>query len=259
MSTIDVSFDEGLIQVQLNRPDRLNAISPDLAEELVERVVPLGEHPDARVLVVSGAGRAFCAGADVAAATGNGDLSVADSIAAHARMQQALDSFAAMPVVKIAQVHGHCVGAGLVLASMCELRIAAADAKFSIPELAFGIPFSMGGLPRIVRLIGLTKTADLVLTGRRMEAQEGLQAGLVTEVVGDLGDLSDVVSRQAKMIARHPRFLIRETVARLAEAGRDLLDGSRSDLSSLVLATLDSESRAVMDGYADKVLKRSMT
>ena len=259
MSTITVDFTDGIIRAQLSRPDQLNAISPELAAELVEQVVPLGNHPDARALVISGAGRAFCAGADIGAATGQDDQSVVELVAGHARTQQALESVAAMPVAKIAQVHGHCVGAGFVLAAMCEIRIASADAKFSIPELDFGIPFSMGGLPLVARYLGLTRTADLVLTGRRMGAREAWAGGFVTEVVEDRAELPTVVDRYAKTMAARPRFLVRETVERLAEAGRELLDGSRSDLSSLVLATLDSESRTVMDEYADKILRRSVT
>lgn len=259
MSTLDIDFRDGVIDVTLNRPEHLNAISPELAAELVDRVVPLAQEPEARVAVFRGAGRAFCAGADVGAATGQGQVAIADQIAAHTRMQESLEAVAAMPVAKIAQVHGHCVGAGFVLAAMCEIRVASSDAQFSIPELAFGIPFSMGGLPRIVRYIGLTRTADLVLTGRRMPAQEARTAGFVTEVVDDPSEFASTVARYTKTLAAHPRYLIRETVGRLDEAGRDLLDGSRSDLSSLVLATLDTESRKVMDDYADRILKRSRT
>jgi enoyl-CoA hydratase/carnithine racemase len=256
MSALEIEVADHVAWVTLNRPDSLNAINDEMATELVERVVPLGEGGDVRVVVVRGSGRAFCAGADVGDASAAGEMTAAELVAGHARTQRALEAFAAMPVVKIAQVHGHCVGAGLVLASMCELRYAASDARFSIPELDFGIPYSMGGLPRTARFLGITRTADLVLTGRRMGADEAREGGLVT-AVADGDALAGMVEEVAAKVASRPPFLIRETVSRLEEAGRALLDGQRSDLSSLVLATLDAESRAVMDAYAERILSPS--
>lgn len=256
MSALDIEVVDRIAWVTLNRPDSLNAINDEMATELVERVVPLGEGGDVRVVVVRGSGRAFCAGADVGDASAAGETTAAELVSGHARTQRALGAFAAMPVVKVAQVHGHCVGAGLVLASMCELRIASADAKFSIPELDFGIPFSMGGLPLVARYLGMTRTAELVLTGRRMGAAEAKEGGLLTTVV-ESDALAGTVQEAATKVASRPPFLIRETVARLEEAGRTLLDGQRTDLSSLVLATMDTESRTVMDAYAERVLNSS--
>lgn len=258
--TIEVDFSDGVIDVTLNRPDRLNAINIDMAEELAEAADRFAHRENAKVLVLRGAGRAFNAGADVGSTAddANGETSVAARINGHARMQKALASIETLPVVKIAQVHGHCVGAGLVLASMCELRIAGSDAQFSVPELAFGIPFSMGGLPRLVRYVGLTKAADMVLTGRRVGAQEARDAGLITRVV-DSSDLGRVVAETAEQLSAHPKYLVLETVERLREVGVALLEGSRSDLSSLVLATLDAESRQVMAEYARRILSKKRT
>jgi enoyl-CoA hydratase/carnithine racemase len=253
--TLEVRFADGVIDVELQRPASLNAISQQLADELVEATAGLAHRPDAKVLVLRGAGRAFCAGADVGVADAV-TPSAYDQVIGHQRMQSAFTAFERLPVAKIAQVHGHCVGAGFVLAAMCELRIASPDAQFSIPELDFGIPFSMGGLPRVARYIGLTRTADLVLTGRRMPAEEAYAAGFLTRVV-HAAELDDVVRRTAAAVARHPGYLVSETVTRLREAGEELLAGSRSDLSSLTLATLDPECRDVMAAYAERVLGRS--
>lgn len=256
MSTLEIEVSGRIACVTLNRPESLNAINDQMAAELVQRVVPLGDSGEIRAVVVRGSGRAFCAGADVGYASAEGELTAAEKVAGHARTQRALEAFAAMPVVKIAQIHGHCVGAGLVLASMCELRYASTDAKVSVPELDFGIPFSMGGLPRIVRFLGVTRTADLVLTGRRMGADEAREGGLITAVV-EPEALASTITEAAERVAARPAFLVRETVARLEEAGRALLDGDRTDLSSLVLATMDTESRAVMDAYAERILHSS--
>jgi enoyl-CoA hydratase/carnithine racemase len=253
--TVDVRFSDGVIDVELQRPASLNALNHQLADELVAATADFAARPDAKVLVLRGAGRAFCAGADVGVADAV-TPSAYDQVLGHQRMQSVFGTFERLPVVKIAQVHGHCVGAGFVLAAMCELRIASPDAQFSIPELDFGIPFSMGGLPRIARYIGMTRTADLVLTGRRMPAEEAVAAGFVTRVV-PAGDLAATVRETAKAVARHPSYLLMETVTRLREAGEELLAGGRSDLSSLTLATLDPECRDVMAAYAQRVLGRS--
>lgn len=256
MSALEIEISDHVAWVTLNRPSSLNAINDQMATDLVERVVPLADTNEVRVVVVRGSGRAFCAGADVGDASAEGEMTAAEKVAGHARTQRALEAFAAMPVVKIAQIHGHCVGAGLVLASMCELRYASADARFSVPELDFGIPFSMGGLPRVARYLGITRTADLVLTGRRMGADEAREGGLLTAVV-EPDALATTVKETAEKVAARPPFLLRETVSRLEEAGRALLDGQRTDLSSLVLATMDAESRAVMDAYAERILSSS--
>lgn len=253
--TLNIDVHGGVVDLELNRPAKLNAISADMADELADVARRIAGSEDAKVLLLRGAGRAFSAGADVgdATATTGKATSVSAQLARHARMQEALELVGALPVVKIAQIHGHCVGAGLVLATMCELRIASTDARFSVPELAFGLPFSMGGLPRLARYIGLTRAADLVLTGRQLTATDAQHAGLITELV-EPGELADTAVAVAKAMAAHPRYLITETVARLRETGVALLEGNRSDLSALVLATLDEESRAVMEEYAREVV-----
>lgn len=253
--TLTAESSDGIIDIELNRPNQLNAISSQMAAELSAATSEFASKDDARVLIIRGAGRAFSAGADVGGAADQATATVPRQLAEHSDMQEAIAAIEKLPVVKIAEVHGHCVGAGLVLASMCEIRIASTDAKFSIPELAFGIPFSMGGLPRIARYFGLTRTADMVLTGRRVPADEARDAGFITRVV-EPDQLRHSVVETATELAQHPKLLILETIERLRDAGESLLDTGRSDLSSLVLATLDPESRKVMDEYTKRITSK---
>lgn len=257
--TINVDFSDGVIDVELNRPARLNAINLQMATELLEATRPLARRDDAKVMVLRGAGQAFCAGADVGAVTEAVDEagSVTAQINEHAQMAELLTTIEKLPVAKVAQVHGHCVGAGLLLASMCELKVAGHDATFSVPELAFGIPFSMGALPRLVRYLGLTLSAEMVLTGRRLPADEAKAAGFLTDVVPQR-DLALTVARLVEQVKTHPKYLVMETVERLREAGDALVEARRSDLTALVLATRDTPSRQAMEEYARRVLAKKM-
>lgn len=253
--TLTAEYSNGILDVMLNRPGQLNAISPQMTADLTAATQGLHDNEDAKVLIIRGAGRAFSAGADVGGATDRATGSVAGQITEHSQMQGALAAVEKLPVVKIAEVHGHCVGAGLVLASMCEIKIASSDAQFSIPELAFGLPFSMGGLPRIVRYLGITRVAEMVLTGRRVPAEEARDGGFVTRVV-EAEHLRTSVNVVAQSLVQHPKYLVLETIERLRDAGESLLEAGRSDLSSLVLATLDPESRKVMEEYAERITSR---
>jgi len=245
-STLVVDYVDGVVTVRLNRPDKLNAISMEMADQLREVVATHAYHPDARVMVVHGAGRAFCAGYDLN--TG----AAGDSRRAwlqNARFQSAFQAFAAAPVVRIARLNGHVVGAGMLLAAACELRYAAPDTTFYIPELDMGIPFSLGGVSLVVRYIGLTRAADMILNGTKMDAVTAVAAGLVTEVVAD-GELAARVDTIARRVAARPAALLLASLVSLGEAARDLVPADTVDLATMQFAADDPEAAAVAEAYA---------
>lgn len=169
----------------LDRPEKLNALSDALRGELQAAIDELAERPDVRVVVLAGAGRAFSAGADLADRPAGDDRATDAAGRRHAsgRWQRLLDSFERLPQVTVGRLHGHTIGGGALLAVACDLRVAADDLSFSIPELAVGIPLTWAGLPRLVREIGLPRTRELVMTGRRVGAAEAERIGLVHRVV----------------------------------------------------------------------------
>lgn len=251
--TLDVTFADGVVGVTLNRPDKLNAISLRMAEELGVVAKEYGWHPDARVLVVSGSGRAFCAGFDVS--TSEGDPSVRGNWLQYGGFHAAFQALAAAPVVRIARLHGHVVGAGLLLAAACELRYGAPTTTLSVPELDMGIPFSLGGVSTMTRYLGVTRTADLVLTCRRMPAEEALRGGFLTEVVEE--DALDArVAEIARSIAARPSSLLLATLVSLGEAARDLVPADTVDLATMQFASDDPEAAAVNAAYAKKFGRR---
>lgn len=246
MDFLEVSFADGVIDVTLNRPEKLNAISLAMADELRTIAEEYGHHPDARVLVVRGSGRAFCAGYDVSTEAADSTRGV---WLQNSGFQAAFQAFAAAPVVRIARLHGHVVGAGILLAAACELRFADPSATISIPELDMGIPFSLGGVSTLARYIGITKTSDLVLTGRRMPADEALSSGFLTEVVSE-ADLEARVAEVAGQVAARPASLLLASLVSLGEAARDLLPADTVDLATMQFAARDPEAAAVNAAYA---------
>ncbi len=152
---IEVAVDGARGELHLNRPKKLNAIGPRMLREVGEAAAWFDAQPDLKVVVVSGRGRAFSAGADVSAfarpASGPPAPVPREGADAGRRMADALERMAAVTIVKL---HGHCVGGGLVLAGACDIRIAAEDATFLIPEVDLGIPLAWGGIwaDRISRL-----------------------------------------------------------------------------------------------------------
>lgn len=245
--TLEVTFAEGVIDVVLNRPEKLNAISLGMAEDIRVVAQEYGWHPDARVLVLRGSGRAFCAGFDVA--TPEEDATARGIWLQHARFQAAFKALAEAPVVRVARLHGHVVGAGLLLAAACEMRYGDPTTTLSVPELDMGIPFSLGGVSTLARYIGLTRTADLVLTCRAMAADEALTAGFLSQVVA-ADSLDDRVTQVAQAVAARPASLLLASLVSLGEAARDLLPADTTDLATMQFAAGEPEAAALNEAYA---------
>ena len=146
--TLTVTKRGAIGALQLARPEKLNPLSVKTLEEIALAARYFDEQREVKVVVVSGAGRAFSAGADLAGFAAPSERSTHEVAEIGRRMA---DSLEAMRAVSIAQIHGWCIGGGFVLASACDLRIASEGARFSIPEVDLGIPLTWGGIPRMVR------------------------------------------------------------------------------------------------------------
>jgi enoyl-CoA hydratase/carnithine racemase len=166
--------------VTLNRPDKLNALDLALVTALDEAAERVGAEPDVQVVIVRGNGRSFCAGLDL-------DMFAAEGMPPgfFAHQEGAFRRFETMDRTVIAAIHGHCLGGGVQLAAACDIRVAAADADLGLPAIDEGL---FPGLApyRLPRLVGRGRAAELILTGRRLDAQAALAIGLVDHVVPDL-------------------------------------------------------------------------
>ena len=232
----------------LARPERLNALSRELLGELVTASRWLEGRDDLKVVVVRGEGRAFSAGFDLGDFTSGGDVTGARDTADLGRL--AAEALTNVPQLTIAAIHGHCVGGGLVMAAACDLRVAADDTRFSIPEVDLGIPLAWGGIPRLVRELGPAVTKELVLTCRPFDATEAKALRFVNTVVPRVG-LDAAVAELAAKLAAQPRFALRSTKQQVNAATEEIVGTGRNanDADSLVMALHDPESRAAALRY----------
>ena len=234
-----VGVDGALGSLTLNRPERLNPLSSTVLRELALAARWFDACDGVKVVVVRGAGRAFSAGADLASFAGAPTVSPREAADLGREMADAIE---AMRALTIASIHGWCVGGGLVLAAACDLRLAAEDARFSIPEVDLGIPLAWGGIPRLVREIGPARTKELVLTCRRFDAGEAKAAGFLNRTVpaGSLDAEVEALARELTAKASHPLFATKRHVnavtAQMVGTAR-----SWSDADALLTALGDPE------------------
>ena len=240
-------FVEGTIaRLTLDRPQALNALNRAVAEALESALGQLERSKSVGVVIVSGRGRAFCAGNDIAEMP---TLGPAEAMALSRRWQKIMDRFGRLPQVTIAAVRGYALGGGCMLAAAQDLRVAEASARFGLPEVTLGFNPSYG-IARILDVVGGGPARDLLLTGRPVDAAEALRMGLVTRVVPD-GELENSTNELAAGIARHPRGGLAATKAIVA----DIRAGKSGGAAQAYAASLrrDKDARARI---ADFVAKR---
>ena len=219
MALVDVRRDGDVAVLTLNRPDKLNALSTALERDL-DAALSSDVVVTARALMIHGAGRAFSAGADI---TEMGEQTPADISRYYRATGDVYERLAALPCPTIAAIHGYCLGGGLEMALACDLRIAAADAVFGLPEVAIGIVPSSGGTLRLVRAVGAARSKELVLWRTRFTAEEALRFGIVAEVVAD-GDVVERGLEVVRELAVLPALAVevaKKTVDASAESSRD--------------------------------------
>jgi enoyl-CoA hydratase/carnithine racemase len=174
---------EGVAWLTLNNPERYNALDYDMRTEVKASLEDAAEDKEVRVVVLKGAGRAFCAGADVRAFVGWKPFDVLKVFKEVGTSHVLSRIIKDMPKPVVAAVHGYCLGGGFELAMACDLIVAAEDAVFGQPEINLGIIPGGGGTQRLVRLIGEKRTKELVFTGDRVPAKTMSEIGVVNRIV----------------------------------------------------------------------------
>jgi enoyl-CoA hydratase/carnithine racemase len=233
METILVERDlelAGLVTITLNRPDKLNAISLRMHHELQQACLELLDDADARVVIVTGAGRAFSAGADVGArGAGSAASPLAPPPARPAPLRERLTATAGnrtsaalegLDQVTIGAVNGLAIGGAVVFLACLDIRLAAESAWFSIPEVDLDIPLTWNALPRLMRELGPARTKELVMTCDRFSSADALRWGFVNHVVPDADLLPRARELAAKLLAKDPLALAltKSTTNALAES-----------------------------------------
>lgn len=200
--------------VTLNRPDSLNALNMAVMRDVVDVFESIDRNSDIAVSVLTGAGRAFAAGADIKEMQPQSfsDMYVADYFAGW-------DRFAACRKPVIAAVNGFALGGGCELAMMCDVILASDKAKFGQPEIKLGVTPGMGGSVRLTKAVGKAKAMDLVLTGRMIGAEEADKMGLVSRVVAhdDLLETAKAVAEEISGFSIPSLMAAKEMVGRALE------------------------------------------
>ncbi|MFF5112853.1 enoyl-CoA hydratase/isomerase family protein [Streptosporangium sp. NPDC000509] len=230
-SVLEVRREGGVATVVIDRPPA-NAVVPAMIEEFLDLIPKLAEDHEVRCIVITGTGRFFVAGADIAVMR---DLSEAN----HLRMRrwievQRLLELAPKPV--IAAMNGHALGGGAELALACDLRILAGSATFGFPEMNLGLFPGAGGSQRLPRLLGPHRAKLLMIEGARLPAAEALRMGLVDVVTGD--DFDRVVAEHAAALAAKPTRAV-GMLKRIVDSGHGVpieqaLEGERAAVMELI-------------------------
>jgi enoyl-CoA hydratase/carnithine racemase len=209
----------GLLTVILNRPERLNAINPAMHAELQQLCHDLQADHATRVIILTGAGRAFSAGADLRTPAPPAGTLLEERVRAGlgnrtCAMLEGLDQ------VTIGAINGLTIGGAVVFASCLDIRLCAESAWFSIPEVDLNIPLTWNALPRLVREIGPARTKELVMTCDRFSSADALAWGFVNHVLPDAGLMPAAHALAKKLLAKDPLSLAvtKSTVNALAQA-----------------------------------------
>ena len=237
--------DRALITIE--RPRTLNSLDMATLNALEAAAREVADGSSTKVVVLRGRGRAFSSGVDLSL-LGSGDGVDPREVGEAGRtMMEAFDS---IPAVTVAALRGAAVGGGLVLAAACDLRVAADDTYFSIPEVDLGLPVGWGGVPRLVRELGPALARELIMTCRPFTAQEAKQAGFLNRVVPP-SDLDRTVDELVSTLCAKPREVLRAVKRTVLEVTEEMLAarGRIADADIFAAISADPESRRSAAAY----------
>ena len=192
-------------RISLDRPDVLNAFNVQMRDDLSQVLSAVRDDLDVRALLITGQGRAFCAGADLT------EFGTAPSQTVARRVRWERDIWGqllVMPVPVVAAVHGYCIGSGIEIALLCDIRIGAGNAVFAMPEVQLGMIPAAGGTQMLPRNAGWSAALDLLYTGRRIGAEEALSLGLLTRLAPEEELLDQAWELCRRLAALKPRVAV---------------------------------------------------
>lgn len=246
-NTIGVSVSGRVGTITINRPHSLNALNEAVMLELTDAAVEFDGDPDIGAIVIAGAKGVFAAGGDIKEMAGRtfADLYMSNWFSAW-------DRLARLRKPTIAAVAGYALGGGCELAMLCDIIIAADDAKFGQPEVKLGVPPGIGGTQRLTRAIGKAKAMEMCLTGRIMDAKEAERSGLVAQVVA-AAELESAAQGLAQTIASMSApavFAIKECINRSYESA--LAEGVLFERRAFHAAFATEDQKEGMAAFMEK-------
>jgi len=200
---LKTTFEDGALLVELNRPEKRNALDEKLQGELLELLTEAGHEPEVRGIILTGGGEAFSAGGDLSRF--ERDWNPTEFRAHSHELTRLISSVERLEKPVVAAINGLATGAGTQLALSCDLRIASENARFLFREGMIGFIPSHGGCARLVKLVGLARARDILLGGEDLVAEEAFRHGLVTKVVSHDKLLEEARERLRHMLKRAPQ------------------------------------------------------
>ncbi|MET3696464.1 enoyl-CoA hydratase [Bacillus oleivorans] len=244
---IEVSVEDGIGHVSLNRPKVLNALNRTMIREIVTVFDDFDQREDVKVIVLTGKGRAFAAGADID--------EMADDDAIRMELLNQFKDWDRMNMIKkpiIGAVQGFALGGGFELALSCDLLFAAEDAKFGFPEINIGVMPGAGGTQRLTRLMGKTKALEWLWSGEMMPGKEALQYGVVNRLIApEL--LNEQTFQFARNVASKPALSVR-LIKEAVEKAEDytLAEGMQFERKNFYLLFASEDQKEGMKAFQEK-------
>jgi len=240
----------GLLIVTLNRPGQLNALNKDLFEELQRLVDVLETDKTVRTMILTGSGeKAFCVGADLKERQGMNEKDILVRLDFVHKLYTRLEN---LPFPVIAAINGIALGGGLELALACDFRICAENATLGFPEVELAIIPGNGGTQRLSRLIGMAKSLELVLLGKRLTATEAAHYGVVTKTVPVGHALSEAKTWATKLLEAGPLALKQAKAAIRGGMDRPLLQGLQWELERYKDTLYSKDRLEGLKAFAEK-------
>ncbi|MEK4245815.1 enoyl-CoA hydratase-related protein [Psychrobacillus sp. FSL K6-2684] len=233
--------------IELNRPERLNSLNRKMVSEILEALLAFESHEDIRVIVLTGNGKAFSAGADIEEMMGDNPISL-----------ELLDQFSdwdRLATIKkpiIGAVKGYVFGGGFELALACDLLIAAAGTEFSFPEVGLGVMPGAGGTQRLTKLVGRTKALEWLWTGKRISANTALNNGIINKIVAS-ELLMEESMKLATILASQPPIslrLIKDSVNKAIDYS--LHEGMQYERKNFYLLFGTEDQKEGMSAFVEK-------
>jgi len=248
VNNVKVMRDAPIAVVQLDRPEVLNALSEELMDELVASLETLDDEPDIHCIVLTGSEKAFAAGADI-------KQSFVDATPASMLEQDLTTRWERVRKIRkpiIAAVSGYCLGGGCELAMTCDIIVASETAQFGQPEVNLGIIPGAGGTQRLTRAVGKYRAMDIILTGRRVKADEARAIGLAAQVYPAATWLEDAKTL-ARTIAEKPPIAVRLATEAIDLAWNSTLDaGLEFERKAFYLLFSTDDKKEGVDAFVNK-------
>jgi enoyl-CoA hydratase/carnithine racemase len=224
--------------ISLNRPQVLNAYNIQMRDDFSEALAAVRDDPEVRALLITGQGRAFCAGADLS------EFGTAPSQVVARRVRWDRDVWGqllSLTVPVVVAVHGYCIGSGVEIALLGDLRIAAHGTIFAMPEVQLGMVPAAGGSQTLPRNANPSEALELLLTGRRFDAQEALRLRLITRVVPD-AELPKAARQAAQALAALDRDVVAAAKSAMARGPDLALEDALAMESRLAIQSLQNQT-----------------